>query len=151
MSNTRFWETKSPDQFSRQEWELICDGCARCCLHVLEDEDDGSRYQTNVCCRYLDLETCRCTEYSSRSQLVPSCVTLTPANFRQLDFLPATCAYRYLALNLSLPAWHPLVSKDPNSVHDAGISVRFWATPENEVDDMEDHIIESLPDDSHSQ
>jgi len=151
MTTSRFWESKNPDEFTRQEWEAICDGCARCCLHVLEDEDDGMRYQTNICCRYLDLQSCRCTQYENRSQLVPSCVTLTPENFKQLDFLPATCAYRCLAENKALPAWHPLVSQDPRSVHDAGISIRFWATPEDEVVDLEEHIIESLPDDSLSE
>lgn len=146
MSRYQFWQSKSPDQFSEQEWEAICDGCARCCLHVLQDEDDGTRYQTNVCCRYLDLASCRCTQYEKRSELVPSCVRLTPQNYQSLDFLPTTCAYRFLAEKKDLPPWHPLQSGDTESVHLAGISVRHWATPEDEVDDLEDHIIDSLPD-----
>jgi len=143
----KFWESKSAKDFTREEWEAICDGCARCCLHVLEDEDDHSRYQTNVCCRYLDLQTCRCTRYAERSQLVPTCVTLTPENFNQLDFLPSTCAYRYLAEGKPLPSWHPLVSGDAQSVHSAGVSIMHWATPEDDVVDFEDHIINALPED----
>jgi uncharacterized cysteine cluster protein YcgN (CxxCxxCC family) len=146
MAQTRFWESKPVEQFTREEWESICDGCARCCLHVLEDEDDGSRYQTNVCCRLLDLDTCRCTQYDKRSELVPTCVRLTPENYHTLDFLPSTCAYRYLAENKALPQWHPLVSGDPDSVHAAGISIRYWATPEDEADDLQEHIIDQLPD-----
>jgi len=151
VSQQRFWESMTPQEFSDAEWEAICDGCARCCLHVLQDETDGTRHQTNVCCRYLDLQTCRCSEYEKRSQLVPSCVKLTPENFSHLDFLPATCAYRYLAENKPLPHWHPLNSGDSKSVHDAGISIRYWATPEDEVDDWEEHIIDSLPGDSQSE
>jgi len=145
MSSDRFWETLPVEQFSGEQWEAICDGCARCCLHVLEDEDDGRRYQTNVCCQYLDLESCRCTEYQRRTQLVPSCVKLTPDNYKQIDFLPATCAYRYLAEQKTLPAWHPLLSGDAQSVHRAGISIQMWATPESEAGDLEEHIIDSLP------
>ena len=150
MTAPRFWEHKKPSEFTRQEWEAICDGCARCCLHVLQDEDDGQRYLTNVCCRYLDLQSCRCTEYQQRSTLVPSCVTLTPDNFDKLDFLPATCAYRYLAEGKPLPQWHPLSSGNPESVHEAGISIRYWATPEDEVNDLEEHIIDAFPEDSPS-
>lgn len=146
MAQNRFWETKPVEQFTVEEWESICDGCARCCLHVLEDEADGSRHQTNVCCHLLDLDSCRCTQYDKRSELVPSCVRLTPENYRTLDFLPSTCAYRYLAENKALPQWHPLQSGDPESVHEAGISIRYWATPEDEVEDLQEHIIDQLPD-----
>ena len=141
----RFWEIKAVEEFTRQEWESLCDGCAKCCLHKLEDEDTGERHQTNVCCRYLDLEICRCTCYSERQIRVPSCVVLSPENFRNIDFLPDTCAYRYLATGQALPSWHPLISGDPDSVHKQEISIQHWATPEDEVDDIMEHIIEQFP------
>lgn len=138
---TRFWENKPAAEFSREEWESLCDGCAKCCLLKLEDEDTGEIHQTNVCCRYLDLDTCRCTCYSQRQSKVPSCVVLSAENFRSIDFLPDTCAYRFLAEGKPLLHWHPLNSANPQSVHQAEISIGEWATPENEVEDIMEHIV----------
>ncbi|WP_455202481.1 YcgN family cysteine cluster protein [Kaarinaea lacus] len=132
-----FWESKSLADMTRQEWESLCDGCARCCLVKLEDEDDGSIHYTNVVCDLLDLETCRCTRYETRSKLVPECVVVTPDVLDQLHWMPSTCAYRLLWEGKPLPEWHPLVSGDPQSVHLAGISVRGRVYKQQEVDEAE--------------
>ncbi|MCB1378987.1 MAG: YcgN family cysteine cluster protein [Alphaproteobacteria bacterium] len=143
MSDTPpFWKTKPLDQLTRAEWELLCDGCGRCCLNKLEDEDTGEFLYTRAACKLLDLGTCRCLDYENRSAAVPDCVTLTPANVRSLGWLPATCAYRLLDEGKSLPWWHPLVSGSADTVHEAGISVRDEAYSEEgiDVDDLVDHL-----------
>jgi hypothetical protein len=130
---------------SQEEWESLCDHCGKCCLHKLEDAETGELFYTNVACRLLDLKNCRCTRYAERTRLVPDCLRLNPENVRQLDWLPATCAYRLLAQGQDLPHWHPLVSGNARSVHRAGVSVRCWAVSEDQVRDLEDHALERLP------
>jgi len=144
MSTTPFWESKSLQDMSQQEWESLCDGCARCCLIKLEDEDDGEIHYTNVVCNLLDLEKCRCTKYSERSVHVPECVVVTPAILEKLHWMPSTCAYRLLWEGKPLPDWHPLVSGDADSVHLAGISVRGKVFRQSEIDedDIEDYIVD---------
>ncbi|MEX0942159.1 MAG: YcgN family cysteine cluster protein [Pseudomonadales bacterium] len=123
MTRTRpFWQTIALADMDKSQWESLCDGCARCCLHKLEDEDTHEVHYTSVVCRYLD-SGCRCTGYESRHTLVPDCVVLTPDRALSFKWLPTTCAYRLLAEGKDLPAWHPLVSGNPESVHEAGISV----------------------------
>jgi uncharacterized protein len=119
-----FWRVKSLEEMNREEWESLCDGCARCCLVKLEDEDSGEIYFTDIGCTLLDAKTCRCRDYPRRSRRVPDCVTLTPAEVRSLSWLPVTCAYRLVAEGKDLFAWHPLVSGSRDSVHETGISVR---------------------------
>ena len=119
-----FWRAKTLEEMSAEEWESLCDGCARCCLVKLEDEDNGEIHYTDIGCTLLDARECRCRNYSLRSNRVPDCVRLTPAEVRTLTWLPVTCAYRLLADGKDLPEWHPLVSGSPDSVHEAGISVR---------------------------
>ncbi len=109
---------------SKAEWESLCDGCGRCCLNKLEDEGKPRIYFTDVACKLLDHDTCRCKDYKHRMKKVPDCVLLTPAEVRGLDWLPPTCAYDLLAKGKDLYWWHPLLSGDPETVHQAGISVR---------------------------
>ncbi len=118
-----FWETKSLADMTPQEWEALCDGCGRCCLHKLEEVETGQIYYTDVACRLLDTQRCRCTRYSQRTHLVPDCLVLTPEKVGQYRWLPTTCAYRRLAEGKGLAWWHPLVSGDPDTVRRAGISV----------------------------
>jgi len=141
-----FWKRKRLEEMTPEEWESLCDGCARCCLYKLEDEDTGEIFYTNVVCRLLDTYRCRCTAYSERSKLMPSCLVLTPALVNQLRWMPKTCAYRLIAEGKDLEWWHPLVSGDPETVHQAGISVRYRTQAEKDIDmeDLEDYIAENL-------
>ena len=123
MARRPFWKEKQLCEMSREEWESLCDGCARCCLVKLEDEDTGAIHFTSAACKLLDGDACRCTDYKNRNRRVPDCVALTPDNVGELNWLPKTCAYRLLAEGRSLPWWHPLVSGRPETVIEAGISV----------------------------
>jgi uncharacterized cysteine cluster protein YcgN (CxxCxxCC family) len=124
MLADRYWQNKGLEEMSSAEWEALCDGCGRCCLVKLEDEDTAKIHYTDVGCTLLDGATCRCRDYPNRQSQVPDCVRLTPDVVRDLNWLPSTCAYRLLADGKDLPDWHPLVSGDPESVHRAGVSVR---------------------------
>lgn len=139
-----FWKTKKLSEMTTEEWESLCDNCGKCCLHKLEDEDTGDIYFTSVVCNLIDLETCRCTRYAERTRLVPECLDLKQHDFAEYTWLPATCAYRLLSDGEDLPSWHPLLSKNADSVRDAGVSIRSYAMKESEIDDLEDHIIEWL-------
>ena len=119
-----FWRTKTLEEMSSAEWESLCDGCARCCLVKLEEEEVARIHYTDLGCTLLDAKTCRCRDYKNRQKKVADCVRLTPEAVRTLSWLPVTCAYRVLAEGKDLAPWHPLVSGDPNSVHEAGVSVR---------------------------
>jgi uncharacterized cysteine cluster protein YcgN (CxxCxxCC family) len=140
-----FWKTKRLDEMSTAEWESLCDGCGRCCLHKLVYEDGteaGQLCHTNVACRLLDLHECRCTKYPTRRRHVPDCVSLTPAVLAEINWLPPSCAYRRLAEGRDLLWWHPLVSGDPETVHSAGISVRDRAVGERQAGPLEHHIVD---------
>ena len=119
-----FWEQKSLEEMSDSEWESLCDGCGRCCLVKLEDEDTGAYYATDLYCRLLNPQTCRCSNYSGRQEHVSDCVKLTPHEARTLKWLPPSCAYRLLAEGKPLEDWHPLISGRAESVEEAGVSVK---------------------------
>jgi uncharacterized cysteine cluster protein YcgN (CxxCxxCC family) len=144
MPERPFWE-RPLDTLSRDEWEALCDGCGKCCLNKLEDEETGEVVLTRIACRLLDAQSCRCRHYATRHDHVPECVVLTPASLpRHLYWLPASCAYKLRHQGRPLPAWHPLRTGDAESVHRAGVSARGIVLPEGAVpvEDWEEHIIE---------
>jgi uncharacterized cysteine cluster protein YcgN (CxxCxxCC family) len=138
-----FWQTKSLSEMSTTEWESLCDSCAKCCLHKLEDEDTGEVFHTDVVCRLLDLNSCQCRDYEDRFTQVPVCFKLTPDNLHHQTWLPASCAYRLLFEGKTLPEWHHLVSGNNQSVHISGNSIKGKAVMEQSVqlDDMEHRIV----------
>lgn len=144
MNKEACLETKTLADLTEAEWEALCDGCGKCCLHKLEDEETGQLFHTNVACQLLDLHKGRCTRYAERLRWVPDCVQLTPAEVRGIHWLPVTCAYRLRAEGQPLPDWHPLRTGDPRSTQRAGMSIIGWAMPERRVRRLEDHILESL-------
>ena len=144
-----FWRTKQLEEMSAAEWESLCDGCGQCCLHKMEDIDSGAIAVTDVACAYLDLACGSCTDYPNRKKNVPDCVQLTPTNAGTLKWLPETCAYRLVARGDDLAWWHPLVSGDLETVHQAGISVRGMAVSETEIDDIEDHVVRWVEETAH--
>jgi uncharacterized cysteine cluster protein YcgN (CxxCxxCC family) len=139
-----FWRTKRLEEMTEAEWESLCDGCGRCCLVKLEDEDTGAIHFTDIACRLLDRSTCRCGDYPNRQAHVHDCIRLTPADVERLSWLPPTCAYRLVREGSDLYWWHPLVSGDPETVHMTGVSVRGRAvTRETDlpVDQFPDRIV----------
>jgi hypothetical protein len=137
-----FWKSKSLAEMTEQEWESLCDGCGRCCLNKLEDEDTGEFLYTRAACRLLDIASCRCSDYANRHDKVSDCVALKPENIGSLGWLPRTCAYRLLDEGKPLQWWHPLVSGRQETVDEAGITVKREAYSEDglTVDDLVDHI-----------
>ncbi|MAL79232.1 MAG: hypothetical protein CMN55_08990 [Sneathiella sp.] len=148
MTEKPFWETVALADMTREEWESLCDGCGKCCLLKLEDEDTLDLSYTDVACRLLDMGSCRCSCYEERSRLVPDCVTLTPDIIPNLRWMPKTCAYRLISEGKPLRWWHPLVSHDPETVHQAGISVRGRVVSERRAGDLEEHIVDWPDEDS---
>ena len=136
-----FWKRKALHEMTGPEWESLCDGCGKCCLNKLEHEVTGEILYTDVACRLLDLETCRCVSYEDRQRFVPDCRRLTPQNAGKIPWLPTTCAYRLLAEGEDLKWWHPLVSGTTNTVLEAGISVFGRVVSERDTDDLEDHVV----------
>ncbi|WP_440875356.1 YcgN family cysteine cluster protein [Thalassotalea sp. PLHSN55] len=155
-----FWQTKSLAEMTRPEWESLCDGCAKCCLHkFIDDEstrDDEDLLPTdhlkegeqvvysNIVCSLLNDKTCQCTQYQKRTKLVPDCVQLTQKNLDDVFFMPPSCTYRRLQEGKGIPSWHPLLHKGKKSaMHKAGMSVRGKVIKDDDVDleDFEDHIV----------
>jgi hypothetical protein len=136
-----FWRQKTLGEMTRAEWESLCDGCGRCCLHKLRDIDTDELRWTDVACRLLDVTSCRCSDYANRKARVPDCVKLTAKRVEAIDWLPPTCAYRLVAEGNDLPWWHPLVSGDPETVVTAGVSVRGKVLREREAGALENHLV----------
>jgi uncharacterized cysteine cluster protein YcgN (CxxCxxCC family) len=139
-----FWRRKSLAQMTDSEWESLCDGCGKCCLNKLEEEETDRTFYTDVGCRLLDGQTCRCRDYKNRQEQVDDCVRLTPKTLKTITWLPPSCAYVLLDQGKDLYWWHPLVSGDPETVHSAGVSVRGRVS-DSEVNvpdkDLEDYIV----------
>lgn len=146
MATKPFWRTKTLAEMNAAEWESLCDGCGLCCLIRLEDEDTGEIMPTRVACTLFDDQTCRCSNYRQRRLYVTDCIKLTPHNIDQLPWMPLSCAYRRLHEGKPLPAWHPLITGDPESVHLAGVSVRGQTTSEDLLDCPEDAADHLAPD-----
>jgi uncharacterized protein len=136
-----FWE-KPLASLDRGEWEALCDGCGRCCVHKLEDEETGLLYATNVACKLLDRSTGLCSDYPNRKARVDDCVVLKQSDVGALDWLPETCAYRLRAAGKPLPSWHYLVSGSRETVHREGQSTRGWTVSEEDVEELEDHVVD---------
>jgi len=141
---TRFWEDTPLAKLDRAQWEALCDGCGKCCIHKLEDAETGELFPTNIACRLLDGATARCKDYRNRRAYVSECVRLTPRNVESIAWLPTTCAYRLRAAGEPLPEWHYLVCGDPEAVHRAGESVRGWTVSEDDAGDFEHHLVDRI-------
>ena len=142
--SARFWEDTPLDKLDRGQWEALCDGCGKCCLHKLEDEETGEIFATNVACRLLDRRTAQCSDYRHRRAYVPDCVRLTPGNVSSIDWLPSTCAYRLRAEGKPLPGWHYLVCGDREAVKRAGESVSGWTISEDDAGELEHHMVDRV-------
>ncbi|MSO54057.1 MAG: YcgN family cysteine cluster protein [Rhodospirillales bacterium] len=136
MADKPFWKTKALSEMSQAEWESLCDGCGKCCLHKIEDIATGKISYTNIACRLLDSDACKCSDYANRSKRVHDCVKLTADNLASLKWMPSTCAYRLVADGKDLEWWHPLVSGDRETIHAAGMSVRGRTIPEKRGQDL---------------
>ena len=129
----QFWKTKTLDEMTDAEWESLCDGCGLCCMHKIQDDHSGDIYYTNLACKLFNLETCRCSNYSKRTELVPDCLSLR--GMKNFDWLPGSCGYRRVSNGQDLLDWHPLVSGDPNAVHEADISVKGKCLSEKDTNE----------------
>jgi uncharacterized cysteine cluster protein YcgN (CxxCxxCC family) len=145
MPKQPFWRAKTLEEMSAAEWESLCDGCGLCCLVRFEDEATGAVTPTWVACKLFDDETCRCSNYPQRRRHVSDCIKLTPHNIETLPWMPLSCAYRRLHEGKDLPAWHPLVTGDPESVHAAGVSVRRQTINEDTLADPDDALDHAAP------
>jgi uncharacterized protein len=146
MTRKPFWQTKTLDQMTPAEWESLCDGCGLCCLIRFEDEDTGEIIPTRVACKLFDDQLCRCSDYAGRKAHVPDCIKLTPGNIEDLLWMPKSCAYRRLHEGRGLASWHPLISGDPESVHEAGVSIRGQTISEATLAEPEDAVDYEAPD-----
>lgn len=137
-----FWQDVPLEQLDRGQWEALCDGCGKCCVHKLEDEETGELLATNVSCKLLDRASAQCSNYRHRHAFVEECVRLSRDNVHEIDWLPSTCAYRLRRAGEQLPRWHYLVCGDREAVHRAGESVRGWTVSEVDAGELENHIVD---------
>lgn len=141
MTGAPFWE-RPLKELDRAEWEALCDGCGKCCLHKIEDEDTGEIHPTNVACKLLDRHSAQCTDYRRRKAFVPDCLRLTLPMLKDIAWLPESCAYKLRAAGKSLPEWHYLICGDREAVHRAGQSIRGWTISETMAGDLDNHVVE---------
>ncbi len=141
--STAYWVDVPLEKLDRAQWESLCDGCGKCCLHKLEDDETGDLYPTNVACKLLNRRSGQCSDYKNRIKFVPDCIRLTPQKLTEMDWLPETCAYVRRAAGKALPDWHYLLSGDREAVHRAGASVRGWTISEEDAADLEFHLLEA--------
>jgi hypothetical protein len=144
IMSSEFWHTRALEALTLEEWEALCDRCGKCCLHKIEDEDSGQVYFTDVACRLLNLDTCQCMDYEHPTQEVPDCLSPTADRVSAIYWLPESCAYRRVAEGRGLAWWHPLVSGDPNTVMQAGISVcgRVILEADADLNALEDRVVD---------
>lgn len=141
----QYWEEKSLKEMTRKEWEDLCDGCGKCCLNKIEDEDTGDIFFTNVGCKLFESRTCKCSNYNNRKKLVADCQILTPKKVNSLTWLPSSCSYRRVNEGKGLPDWHHLVSGSKSTIHRAGASLKGKIVlNEQNVKDLEDHVVDWL-------
>ncbi|MGB1298074.1 MAG: YcgN family cysteine cluster protein [Psychrobium sp.] len=141
MTDNPFWKEKSLSQMTDQEWELLCDGCGKCCLNKVIDDETDELYFTNVACQLLDTKSCQCSDYPNRFKKVPDCFKVTLENRDSFGWLPASCAYRLLDEGKELPSWHPLLVGGSKEMHSRGQSVRNKVIKESQAGDLEDHVV----------
>ena len=138
-----FWE-KPLESLDRGQWEALCDGCGRCCLIKLENEETGDIFTSDVHCKLLEPISCMCSDYEHRQAKVPDCIKLDPENVKSISWIPPSCAYRRIAEGKGLAWWHPLVSGDRDTVHLAGISARHRTRSEEGIspEQLDDYVID---------
>ncbi len=138
----QFWQHKTLVQMTESEWESLCDGCGKCCLNKLIDDETEKLHFTNVACKLLNTKSCRCKKYEQRFKLVPDCVKVSLEDIDQFHWLPKTCAYRLLVEGKSLPEWHPLLTGNQSAMHAGGFSIRGKVVSELAAGDLEDHVVD---------
>ena len=137
-----FWH-KPLGELSETEWERLCDGCGRCCLKRLMDDETEEIVHTRVVCKHHDQDTGGCGCYQTRTNLVPDCLELEAMDIAAATWMPATCAYRLRHENKPLFDWHPLLTGSRDAMRSAGISLSGRAISEEYVhpDGYDEHIV----------
>ncbi len=117
-----FYE-KSLCDFTDEEWEQICLKCGKCCM--CKYRGDNVIHFSNHMCRFFDIKKGICSCYNDRIDTAKGeCVKVDMDLLENhLEFLPPDCAYRRLYEGRGLPAYHPLLTGNPNSVIEAGQTV----------------------------
>ncbi len=144
MKKYKFWETEKLNNLNKRKWEMLCDGCAKCCLHKAEDVENKKFYQTDLACKLLDINTGKCKDYENRHKYVPDCVKLSAQNVKKLDWLPKTCSYRLISEGEKLPHWHHLICNSVNEIHNANASIKGRVISEKNVENIEAYILEYI-------
>ena len=142
VKKDNFWKSKTLKQMTNDEWESLCDGCGKCCIHKLEDIDTGEISVSNVSCMYIDLKTCGCKDYKYSHKNVKDCIKLTPETINKINWLPNTCSYKLVLNNDDLPDWHHLISGDKNTIHERGMSVKNYSINEKDIKDVNEYILD---------